>query len=49
MGYRVDGSAVYRKGNKYLIVRLDQFGSEKIVTIAGYYAIGYELRVADYS
>jgi hypothetical protein len=31
-GYRVDGSAVYRKGNEYLIVRLDRFGSEKIVT-----------------
>lgn len=31
-GYRVDGSAVYRKGSEYLIVRLDQFGSEKIVT-----------------
>ena len=31
-GYRVDGSAVYRRGSEYLIVRLDQFGSEKIVT-----------------
>jgi hypothetical protein len=31
-GYRVDGSAVYRKGNEYLIVRPDRFGSEKIVT-----------------
>ncbi|WP_228021923.1 hypothetical protein [Vasconcelosia minhoensis] len=31
-GYRADGSAVYRKESDYLIVRLDQFGSEKIVT-----------------
>jgi hypothetical protein len=31
-GYRADGSAVYRQGNEYLIVRLDQFGSEKAVT-----------------
>lgn len=31
-GYRIDGSAVYRKGNEYLIVRLNRFGSEKIVT-----------------
>ena len=31
-GYRVDGSTVYRKGNEYLIVRPDRFGSEKIVT-----------------
>ncbi len=31
-GYRKDGSAVYRKGNEFLIVRLDQFGAEKIVT-----------------
>jgi hypothetical protein len=31
-GYRADGSAVYRKGSEYLIVRLDEFGSEKIVT-----------------
>jgi hypothetical protein len=31
-GYRVDGSAVYRKENEYLIVRPDRFGSEKIVT-----------------
>jgi hypothetical protein len=31
-GYRQDGSAVYRKGNEYLIVRPDQFGVEKIVT-----------------
>ncbi len=30
--YRRDGSAVYRKGNEYLIVRPDQFGVEKIVT-----------------
>jgi hypothetical protein len=32
VGYRIDGSAVYRQGNEYLIVRLDQFNSEKIVT-----------------
>jgi hypothetical protein len=32
VGYRIDGAAVYRKGNEYLIVRLDQLGSEKIVT-----------------
>ncbi|MEQ9483672.1 hypothetical protein [Coleofasciculus sp. F4-SAH-05] len=31
-GYRWDASAVYRKGNEYLIVRPDQFGTEKIVT-----------------
>ncbi len=31
-GYRRDGSAVYRKGNEYLIVRPDQFGVEKVVT-----------------
>jgi hypothetical protein len=31
-GYRSDGSAVYRKGNEYLIVRPDKFGTEKIVT-----------------
>ena len=31
-GYRQDGSAVYRKGNEYLIVRSDNFGVEKIVT-----------------
>ncbi|HEY9801560.1 MAG TPA: hypothetical protein V6D25_14485 [Leptolyngbyaceae cyanobacterium] len=31
-GYRQDGSAVYRKGNEYLIVRPDKFGTEKIVT-----------------
>jgi hypothetical protein len=31
-GYRRDGSAVYRKGNEYLIVRPDKFGTEKIVT-----------------
>ncbi len=30
--YRRDGSAVYRKGNEYLIVRPDRFGVEKIVT-----------------
>lgn len=32
MGYRTDGSAVCRKGNEYLIVRLDKFEQEKIVT-----------------
>ncbi|MEA5617236.1 hypothetical protein VB711_05200 [Cronbergia sp. UHCC 0137] len=31
-GYRGDGSAVYRKGNEYLIIRPDKYGSEKIVT-----------------
>jgi hypothetical protein len=31
-GYRGDSSAVYRKGNEYLIVRPDNYGSEKIVT-----------------
>ena len=31
-GYRSDGSAVYRKGNEYLIIRPDRFGVEKIVT-----------------
>ena len=31
-GYRADGSAVYRKGNEYLIVRFDRSGVEKIVT-----------------
>lgn len=31
-GYRRDSSAVYRKGNEYLIVRSDQYGTEKIVT-----------------
>jgi hypothetical protein len=31
-GYRRDGSAVYRKGNEYLIVRPNRFGVEKIVT-----------------
>lgn len=31
-GYRSDGSAVYRKGNEYLIVRPDSFGIDKIVT-----------------
>jgi hypothetical protein len=31
-GSRRDGSAVYRKGNEYLIVRPDRFGLEKIVT-----------------
>ncbi|MFB2917487.1 hypothetical protein [Aerosakkonema funiforme] len=32
IGYRSDGSAVYRKANEYLIVRPDKFGIEKIVT-----------------
>jgi hypothetical protein len=32
IGYRSDGSAVYRKGNEYLIVLPDGFGMEKIVT-----------------
>jgi len=31
-GYRQDGSAVYRKGTEFLIMRLDQYGIEKIVT-----------------
>lgn len=31
-GYRQDGSAVYRKGNEYSIVRPDRYGVEKIVT-----------------
>lgn len=31
-GYRQDESAVYRKGNEFLIVRPDQYGVEKIVT-----------------
>lgn len=31
-GYRWDGSVVYRKGNEYLIVRLDKSRNEKIVT-----------------
>lgn len=31
-GYRADRSAIYRKDNEYLIVRLDPFGAEKIVT-----------------
>ncbi len=31
-GYRWDDSAVYRKGKEYLIVRPNQFGTEKIVT-----------------
>ena len=31
-GYRADGSAVYRKGKEYLVVRPDSFGIEKIVT-----------------
>ena len=31
-GYRRDGSAVYRKGYEYLIVRPDRFAVEKIVT-----------------
>ena len=32
IGYRPDGSAVYRKENEYLLVRPDRFGIEKIVT-----------------
>ncbi|MEB3280226.1 MAG: hypothetical protein VKK42_15025 [Lyngbya sp.] len=32
VGYRGDNSAVYRKGNEYLIVKSNQFGVEKIVT-----------------
>ncbi|MBS3026701.1 MAG: hypothetical protein HCA25_06280 [Dolichospermum sp. DET50] len=32
IGYRGDSSAVYRKGDEYLIVRPDKYGSEKIVT-----------------
>jgi len=31
-GYRKDDSAVYRKNNEYLIVRVDLSGIEKIVT-----------------
>jgi hypothetical protein len=31
-GYRLDYSAVYRKGNEFLIVRPDAFGIDKIVT-----------------
>lgn len=31
-GYRGDSSAVYRKGNEYLIVKPDNSGTEKIVT-----------------
>ena len=32
MGYRWDGSAVYRKEGEYLIIRPDLYGVEKIVT-----------------
>ena len=32
LGYRQDKSAVYRKNNEYLIVRIDPYGIEKIVT-----------------
>jgi hypothetical protein len=32
LGYRQDQSAVYRKNNEYLIVRIDPSGIEKIVT-----------------
>ena len=32
LGHRPDGTAVYRKGNEFLIMRLDQYGIEKIVT-----------------
>lgn len=31
-GYRADGSAIYRKGSEYLIVRLDSSGVERIAT-----------------
>ena len=31
-GYRQNNSAVYRKGNEFLIVRPDAFGIDKIVT-----------------
>lgn len=31
-GYRLDGSAMYRKEDGFLIVRPDQYGVEKIVT-----------------
>jgi hypothetical protein len=31
-GYRPDNSAVYRKGKEFLIVRPDEYGTEKIVT-----------------
>ncbi|MCL6750646.1 hypothetical protein KBT16_06485 [Nostoc sp. CCCryo 231-06] len=31
-GYRGDSSAVYRKSNEYLIVRPDEYGTEKIIT-----------------
>ncbi len=31
-GYRQDRSAVYRKGNEFLIVHPDVFGMDKIVT-----------------
>ncbi|MEH2325301.1 MAG: hypothetical protein V7K32_17415 [Nostoc sp.] len=31
-GYRGDSSAVYRKNNEYLIVRPDEYGTEKIIT-----------------
>lgn len=31
-GYRNDDSAVYRKNNEYLIVRIDESGNEKIAT-----------------
>ncbi|BAZ08027.1 hypothetical protein [Calothrix sp. NIES-3974] len=31
-GFRQDGSAVYRRGSEFLIVRIDRFGVEKIVT-----------------
>jgi hypothetical protein len=32
IGFRQDASAVYRKGYEYLIVRIDSFGVEKIVS-----------------
>lgn len=37
-GFRADGSAVYRKGNEYLIVKPTQTGVEKIVT----YGVNYD-------
>jgi hypothetical protein len=37
-GYRWDDSAVYRKGNEYLVVRPNEFGIEKIVT----YGVNYD-------
>ena len=31
-GYRLDGSAIYRKEGRYMIVRPDQYGIEKVVS-----------------